>query len=282
MYKILTVCSLSFALLACANQNLTEAQKYEKLQNSLKYDSYRKLSKTGIGAIVDTYNHVAEKEDKQQATKPYVFAMSSFIWLMAMQPDFAIADANTARRKKASDKARYVALATQSMAFYQKGWSGLAEGYSQEAKTLMAAGNINETYENEQQLAYLVLGGLAIYNGDSVLAQNSFQGLGESVGKPWLADLARIAVGLKEGTLSESLRIIRGLRNNENLSDSERMLFTRLNKSLSKQQESGGIKRNTLNRQITNIAFQAVLDSENESIAALGNKIKKFQNKIDL
>lgn len=276
MFRVLIVVPLTLLFVACASPQLTEQQKYEKLQDSFKYDSYRKLSKAGIGAVVDGYNHVAEKEDKPLATKPYVFSMSSFVWLMAMQPDFAIADANTARRKKASDKARYISLATQSMAFYQKGWSGLAVTFSEEANRVMSKGSFNETYKNELQLAYLVMGGLAIYNGDSTLAQNSFQGLGDSIGKPWLADLARIAVAVKEGAFSESLRLVKGLRDNEKLSISERKLLAGLEKTISEK------KSKNISREITDIAFEALLENEKNPIAELERKIKKFQKSVDL
>ncbi len=277
---------LSFLLFlcvgGCASQPKTEQQKYAKLQDGLKYNSYRKLSKTGLGAAIDTYNFVMEKEGKPEVTKAYVFAMSGFVWSMALQPDFAIADTNTALKRNESDKSKYISLATQSMAFYQKGWDQLGDQYGSEAKALLQGGEVGRKFDKEQQITHLVLGSLAIYNEDTLLAQNSFEQLGEAIDKPWLPDLARAVTGLKKGGVSEPIRLLRGLQNDKHLSSSERALLERMQKEISSMSEKNSSSARSLNSLFTKLAYRTLLESGDDGINKLGKSIRKFHDSVDL
>lgn len=269
---------------ACTSTQLTEQERYAKLQKGIKYNSYRKLSKAGIGAAVDTYNFAMERENKPTATKGYVFAVSAFVWSMAMQSEFALADANTALARNDSDKSRYIALATQSLAFYQKGWNSLGDQYTNEAKALLNEGKTERKFETERQISQLVLGSLAMYNGDTVLAQNSFTQLGESIDRPWLADIARAVSLVTGGQFSEALRLMKALSDDDALSSREKQWLNSFSGEIKKLKIKDSPSTKSLYAMVSRFAYGALRksDKKKDESVDLNQVIESFHNGVDL
>jgi len=282
---ILAILIASSMFVGCASQNLTEAERYTKLQKSLKYRAYQKLSKAGIDSTVKLYNKARRKEGKSETTREYIHALTGFVWTMTLNPNFALAEEELALKRGKSPRDHYIGLATKSIAFYEKGWSQLAKEASLQAKSLDQDNGFASQYDKQQQISLLVVGSLAIYEGDSVVAQDAFKALGEQTGKPWLPVLAQGAGLVTSGGFSEGYRLLRGLSNDQRLSEHERQSIAKLSDRLSKSMSNnsnGNADPVSVGRLTSEYIFNILTDKTDESFHGLVKSIRKKMDKVDL
>lgn len=269
---------LALVIAGCANKNLTEEQHYKNLRDGIKYKAYKKVSEESVGPIVDLYNKERRKEGKSEAREEYIHALLGFIWTMTLKPDFAIAETNLALKQANDSKDRYIGLSAQSIAFYEKGWKKLARQQSQQAKHLVSSKQLKNAYEKERAAAYLIVGSLAIKEGDSILAQNSFQELGEITDKPWLPLIAQGASLFTAGSYSEAFRLVKGVSDDKHLSNHEKDAVAKLQAKIKKTVDGGG--KFDIGKSVSELAMDTISEKSDASFRKLMESLREYTEKV--
>lgn len=272
---------LALGLSGCASQPKTEAEQYAELQDQIKYKAYTQVSGKAMKPILKTYNKSREKENKPQVNEDYVHSLVGFIWTLALEPDFAIAECNLALDKSHNNRERYIGLSALSIAFHEKGWKDLAKQTSGQAKNLFDSPKLEKRYRKEKSIAFLVIGSLAIYEGDSILAQDSFSELAEITDKPWLPAVAQGAALFNNGAFSESYRVLKGLSNNQNLSQYERKNIAKLQMK-AKQAVNSGDQYGDISSTVSSLLFDAVAEKGDASFHSLVSSIKQYTSDLKI
>jgi hypothetical protein len=269
---------VTLGLGACASQPKSEADQYRDLRHGFKYKSYAKVSSKAMGPIVETYNKTRRKENKTQASENYAHSLAGFIWTLALEPDFAVAECNLALKKSDNSKERYISLSALAIAFHEKGWKQLAKQHSLQAKALYDSQQLKSDYKKERSIAFLIVGSLAIYEGDSVLAQDSFSELANLTDKPWLPVIAQGAALFNNGAYLESFRMIKGLADSDKLSDHEKKSIEKLQAKVKQAVEKGRSDLN-ISTVVSTLVFDALSEKGEASFNSLAESIRQFTAK---
>jgi hypothetical protein len=165
----------------------------------------------------------------------FTHALVGFVWSLSLQPDFALAEAQLSERKASNVRERYLACVTRSIAFYQKDWRQLASGESQLAKQLLAENNLTDNYDKKQAITHLIIGSLAVIEGDAEFARSSFAVVGDSIAKPWLPIVAQSSAYIFSNKWSESARLLKSLLQSGNLPEQEQQFVRALSAAADRQ-----------------------------------------------
>ena len=271
----LLACVLYSSLAGCASQPLTEQQRYQKLQDGWTYRAYRKVSKESLNPLIKTYNHEREKTGRSTIDESFAHALVGFSWSLALKPDFALAEAQLSERKARNVRERYLAHTTRSIAFYQKEWRQLASSESQFAKQLLADNNLTEDYDKKQAIAQLIVGSLAVMEGDAGVARSSFMTVGNYLDKPWLPALAQSAAYIYSNKWTESARLLKSLLQEGNLLEQERAFISDLAKG-------ADLKDSNIKASIGRYLKQEFMQSFNQDDDGFLAEIEDYMRKVKL
>ena len=221
----LAACSLfCVALLSGCKSTKTEQQQYADLQDSFSYETYRGVSNTSVDTIAYGYNKL-QKEQLEQigAIEPTLtHAMMSYILSLGVSKDFAIAESDLALAKATDMRGKYLAYSAQSLAFYNKGWRKMAKQKADFIRTDPLFATVSQSYPKEQLISYLILGSVAVRDGDLATAQNMFYVIGEQIEKPWLPSLAKALTVALNGSTIDSLIMLKDISTDPSLNGYER------------------------------------------------------------
>lgn len=266
---------LAASLAGCASQPLTEQQRYQKLQEGWTYRAYRKVSKESLNPLIKTYNHERLKAGRSTVDESFAHALVGFSWSLALKPDFALAEAQLSERKADDVRERYLAHTTRSIAFYQKDWRQLASSESLFAKQLLADNNLTEDYDKKQAIAQLIVGSLAVMEGDAGVARSSFMTVGTYLDKPWLPTLAQSAAYIYSNKWTESARLLKSLLQEGNFPEQERAFISDLAQGAERQDHN---IKNSIGRYLK----QEFMQSFNQDDDGFLAEIEAYMRKVKL
>jgi len=253
-YKALLVLAVCASLSACSSMQKTEQQKYEELQTSLFYSSYRAVSNNTIGPILTAVNYsqqvaadtpqndqtaTASKEEgtlaKQGVNRASLHALLSAIYSFSSFCTWSTVEADLSIEHATDDSGLYVAYTSQSLAQQCNGWPGLANQFSAKASLLEDSDNLAKRYNGMRITSKVILGLHAVQNGNGPGAQHAFEELAEKINQPWLPIAMHIsAMILDPGALASPEKIKALIQQQDGLTYSERKKLMKL-EELAKQ-----------------------------------------------
>ena len=266
---------LGASLAGCASQPLTEQQRYQKLQEGWTYRAYRKVSKESLNPLIKTYNQERLKTGRSTVDESFAHALVGFSWSLALKPDFALAEAQLSERKAGDVRERYLAHTTRAIAFYQKDWRQLASSESHFAKQLLADNNLTEDYDKKQAIAQLIVGSLAVMEGDAGVARSSFMTVGTYLDKPWLPTLAQSAAYVYSSKWTESARLLKSLLQEGNFPEQERAFISDLVQGAERQDHN-------IKDSIGRYLKQEFMQSFNQDDDSFLSEVEAYMRKVKL
>ncbi|QLJ09010.1 hypothetical protein [Pseudoalteromonas sp. JSTW] len=228
--KLVTCSVLSIALLSACKSTKSEHQQYTELQRSFSYEAYSGVSDTSVDTIAYGYKTLQKERLKQvgEIEPTLTHAMMSYILSMGLSNDFAIAESDLALAKAIDIRGKYLAYSAQSLAFYNKGWRKMAKQKADFIRTDPLFKTVSQSYPKEQLISYLIIGSVAVRDGDLATVQNMFYVIGEQIEKPWLPSLAKAITVTLNGSMLESLVMLKDISTDPSLNAYEQAKISEL------------------------------------------------------
>ena len=89
-------------LAACASSPKGEADQYNELRDSTIYKTYQKVSIEAMKPVIKEYDKKLAEENRPQVGAAHVHALLGLIWIASAQPEYAIAETETAAASPSS------------------------------------------------------------------------------------------------------------------------------------------------------------------------------------
>ncbi|AXV64526.1 hypothetical protein D0907_04130 [Pseudoalteromonas lipolytica] len=87
---------------------------------------------------------------------------------------------------------------------------------------------VSQSYPKEQLISYLIIGSVAVRDGDLATVQNMFYVIGEQIEKPWLPSLAKAITVTLNGSMLESLIMLKDISTDPSLNAYEQEKISEL------------------------------------------------------
>jgi len=257
----------------------SEGKRYKKLQKEWIYKGYYKMSKESIKGITRVYN--SQAEEGKELTRTNTHTLLAYMWSLGINEDFAIADSKLALRKAKTPKDKYIAQTSLATAMYNQGWEQLAEDYSNKIQTNSEFTGVAEQFEKEQVFSNLMVGSLAVKNGNLKLAHSAFGKIALETNKPWIPTLAVTSAMVLNGSILDMPGHIKTLINDPTLTSYEREKLVELKAfSMSKLDES---KKNKKMEQLINgLIFESIKNESNNALKGIVNDLNDYISSVDL
>jgi hypothetical protein len=276
MYFILSLITISLPAFSSLK---SEEKKYKKLQKEWIYKGYYKMSKESIKGITRVYNSQADEEDGLTRTDTH--SLLAYIWGLGINEDFAIADSKLALRKAKTSKEKFIAQTSLATAMYNQGWSELASEYSKKIQSNNEFKGITDKFHNNQMFLNLMVGSLAIKNGNLKLTHTAFTKIGLETKKPWIPSLAITSAMLLNGSILDTPQHIKTLINDPTLTSYEREKLVEL-KTLSTSKIDNSKKVKKMEQLINGLIFESIKNESSDSFKGVVNKLNDYILDVDL
>lgn len=207
---------------ACATTRKTDDDHYKKMRNSIVYKTYQKASITAMKPVVKKYNKSLAKDNKPQSGATHVHALLSLVWTAASKPKYALAESEYAVKASVDPADRYAALIIQSLTMHKIGWHHLAKKQSVTAKGLVKKHGFSNRYSNTLIMVHVVGSALALQEGNIPYVASEVSDLGVATKQDWLVELGGATQDVYNGASSKAISKLDKLKNNPDLSESER------------------------------------------------------------
>lgn len=274
--KQLALLVIAVFFLSGCKSTKTEQQQYAQLQSSFSYGTYSGLSDTGVETIAYGYNRINKDqlEDLGAIDPTLTHAMMSYFFSLGVSQDFAIAESDLALAKAHDLRSQYLAFSAQSLAFYNKGWRKMAKQKADFIRTDPVFRNVSQSYPKEQLVSYLILGSVAIREGDLHTTQNMFQVIAEQTQKPWLPSLAKAVSVILNGSMIDAVVMLKDISTDPTLNQYERDKIAEVIGIA-----SSDLKVSRKKQQITQLTDDFFLDRiKDKSTKVYRNLISELQN----
>ncbi len=254
----------------------SEQKKFKKLQKEWIYKGYYKISKKSIKGITSVYNSQADKNIELTRTKTH--SLLAYMWGLGFSEDFAIADSKLAIKRAKTAKDRFIAQTSLATAMYNQGWNELAKEYSNKIQNNNEFKGIAGSLHQEQLFSNLMVGSLAIKNGNLKLAHTSFNKIGVETNKPWIPSLAITSAMILNGSILDTPGHIKTLINDPTLTSYEREKLIEL-KDLSMSKVD---KSKKMERLINGLIFDSIKSKSSNAVKEVINELNNYIANIDL
>jgi len=255
----------------------SEQKKYYKLQKKWTYKAYRKISKESVRGITQAYNYQNKDEPENTLDRAYIHALLGFMWSTGLDANFAIAESRLSLQKANKLKDKYIAQTALSLAFYNKGWPELAREQSSKIKNNLEFKGFAHKYKKEQLFANLIVGSLAIREGDIQVTQDVFTKIAVETNKPWITTLAKTAALVMTGSVFDAASQFKDLVQDPYLTVYEREKITEIQQLVMSELDEKK-KQNKILQLIDGLLFDSI---KNQSKAAYKNLLADLSNYID-
>jgi len=257
----------------------SEGKRYKKLQKEWIYKGYYKMSKESIKGITRVYN--SQAEEGKELTRTNTHTLLAYMWSLGINEDFAIADSKLALRKAKTPKDKYIAQTSLATAMYNQGWEQLAEDYANKIQTNSEFTGVAEQFEKEQVFSNLMVGSLAVKNGNLKLAHSAFGKIALETNKPWIPTLAVTSAMVLNGSILDMPGHIKTLINDPTLTSYEREKLVELKAfSMSKLDESK--KNKKMEQLINSLIFESIKNESNNALKGIVNDLNDYISSVDL
>ncbi|WP_440876979.1 hypothetical protein [Thalassotalea sp. PLHSN55] len=250
----------------------SEQKKYDKLQDKWLYKSYYKLSKKTIKGITKVYN--LQADETKQVNSSNTHALLAFMWSMGVNKKFAIADSSLANKNADSIKEQYIAQTVLTIAMYNRGWTELAKDMTQKSQHNPEFSGLSEKFHKEQLFANLMIGSLAIREGDLKVTQEAFNKIALATDKPWLPSLAKTATLAANGSILDAIANTKTLLADPTLTAYEREQLEQLKEKLTKDGSTG--ESMDIAQLVDRLIFDSIKTESNQAYQQLISQLSDY------
>ncbi len=209
----------------------SEQKKHHKLEKKWVYKAYRKISKESVRGITQAYNFQFDEHADNKISRAQIHALLGYMWSLGLDANFAIAESHLALNKASRLKDKYIAKSALVLAFYNKGWTELAREHALKLSKNPEYTDFADKYKKEQLVANLIIGSLAIRQGNVKVTQDAFAKIAVETDKPWITTLAKTAAFSMSGSVFEAAGQIKELLKDPTLTAYERKKITEIQQS---------------------------------------------------
>jgi hypothetical protein len=220
--KIL-ITGLIILLSACGTSPKSEADSYNDMRDGTIFKAYQKVSIEAMKPVIKEYNKKLAEENKAQTGEAHVHATLALIWIAALQPKYALAETDYAINKAIDPRDRYALLALQSVAMHEEGWPNLAKQNAAQAKALIQANGLSNSYSNILVLVHVAGSALALSEGNIPYVASEVRELGNITNQSWLTELGGATEDVYAGAHDKAIAKLEKIKSDPNLSEQERM-----------------------------------------------------------
>ena len=209
-------------LAACASSPKGEADQYNELRDSTIYKTYQKVSIEAMKPVIKEYDKKLAQENRPQVGAAHVHALLGLIWIASAQPEYAIAETETAAASASDPRDRYAILTLQSLALHEQGWHFIAKQKSVEAKALVQLHGLSNSYSNVLMLTHVAGSALALQEGNITYVANEVREVGSLTRQNWMVDLGDVTEEAYTGSHTKAIAKLEQLKNDSSLTTTER------------------------------------------------------------
>jgi hypothetical protein len=256
----------------------SDGKRYKKLQKEWIYKGYYKMSKESIKGITRIYN--LQAEEGSELTRTDTHTLLAYMWSLGLNEDFAIADSKLALRKAKTPKDKYIAQTSLATAMYNQGWGDLAKDYSNEIEANDEFKGVAGQFQKEQLFSNLMVGSLAIKNGNLKLTHSAFTKIGVETNKPWIPTLAITSAMILNGSILDTPGHIKALINDPTLTSYEREKLVEL-KEFSMSEIDKTKKDKKMEQLINSLIFDSIKNESSNAIKGIVNELRDYISDID-
>jgi len=256
----------------------SEGKRYKKLQKEWVYKGYYKMSKESIKGITRVYNLQAEEGSELKRTNTH--ALLAYMWGLGLNEDFAIADSKLALRKASTAQDKYIAQTSLATAMYNQGWEDLAKDYSNKIQANDEFKGVAGEFKKEQLFSNLMVGSLAIKNGNLKITHAAFTKIAKETNKPWIPSLAITSAMILNGSIFDTPGHIKSLINDPSLTRYERDKLVEL-KELSMSEVDKATKNKKMEQLINGLIFDSIKNQSSNAIKGIINELSEYISDVD-
>ena len=275
--QISLISTLFFSVAATASLN-SEQKKFNKLEKKWLYKAYRKISTESIRGITQAVNFTSQ--DVEKLDRAEIHAILGFMWSLGLDADFAIADSKLALRKSSTLKDKYIAEKALTLAMYNKGWVELANAKSKSIQADPEFTGFAEKYNKEQLIANLIVGSLAIREGNLKVVENTFAKVSQETEKPWISTLAKTATLVLNGSLLDAPGHLTALLSDPTLTAYERERISEISE-LAAGEMTEQRKQNKFSQLVNSLMFESLKDSSSMAYKDLVEQLSQYISSVD-
>jgi hypothetical protein len=256
----------------------SEGKKYKKLQKEWIYKGYYKMSRESIKGITRVYNSQSAEGD--ELTRTNTHTLLAYMWSLGFNEDFAIADSKLALKKAKTPKDKYIAQTSLATAMYNQGWGELAKDYSDKIQSNDEFKGVEDQFQKEQLFSNLMMGSLAIKNGNLKLTHTAFTKIGVETNKPWIPTLAITSAMMLNGSILDTPGHISTLINDPTLTSYERDKLVEL-KAFSLSKIDKAKKDKKMEQLINGLIFESIKNESSNAIKGIVNELSDYISDVD-
>lgn len=203
------------AFIFCGCRKKTEREKYESATSTLKYKSYKLVSKEVFPTLFNTYN--SNVADSLQVREEFVHLMLGYFWMCSDKTTFGFAEGNIVVEESDQDVFKSYARLMIAIGMFQNEWKDLAREESSEAVKLLSKNPEGEYVKLELTILQLLMGTYAVYSRDFEVAKFHFAGFATLSGIEWPYKLVDAMNDIEKGNTQLGLQKIKAMTTDENV-----------------------------------------------------------------
>jgi hypothetical protein len=202
-----------FVLAGCGCHKKTEREQYESATSTLKYKSYKLVSKEVFPALFNAYN--SKTPDSLKVREEFVHLLLGYFWMCSDKTTFGFAEGNIIVDKSDNDTFKSYARLMISIGMFENGWKDLAKEESAEGIKLLSKNPEGEYVKLELTVLQLVMGTYAVYSHDFEIAKFHFAGFATLTSIDWPYKLVDGMNDIEKGNTQTGLKKIKAMTTDE-------------------------------------------------------------------
>jgi hypothetical protein len=210
---LLLAISAIFILSGCGCHKKTEREKYESATSTLKYKSYKLLSKEVFTPLFNTYN--SNTPDSLKVREEFVHMLLGYFWMCSDKTTFGFAEGNIIVEESDNETFKSYARLMISIGMFENEWKDLAREESSEAIKLLSKNPEGDYIKLELTILQLIMGTYAVYSRDFEIAKFHFAGFATLTSINWPYKLVDGMNDIEKGNTQTGLKKIKAMTTDE-------------------------------------------------------------------
>jgi hypothetical protein len=279
--KTFFTCFLTIVILlnlfSCKKKS--EQKQYESVLSSIKYKTYKGVSKTVVPPLLLVQN--LNKNDSAVVTEEIVRLLLGYYWAVSGNTTFAFAEGNIT--KDFSKDENYVSLSHMLIAvgMYEKGWKNIAKIESEKGIAILNKSPNGKYSKIELTGFHFILGSLSIYEKNYDAARFHFAGFASLTGFNWTYTLVDAMGDVDKGNIKTGLQKIKKLGDDPSVPEGIR---STLKTTIAEVEKTTGSVDSALfwPRAVSEILYNQLKTVSKNGIGAFFDLIETVKRKINL
>jgi hypothetical protein len=215
-------CIALFFFTQCGKEK-TQEEKYNDMTSSLKYNTYKTVSKTFVGPSLKTYNAGKPKDSIIDETS--LRLLLGYSWAVTGKAEFAFAEADIVSENTDSVSSIFLAHSLRSIVMYEQGWDSLAAKESNIAFGLDTSASGKENLKTQAMVFHLLMGTLFLKEQKFDNATFHFAGFAQITGITWPYLLCDATGEMHKGNYQTGLQKLKKMSKDPSVPEEMRIIL---------------------------------------------------------